>query len=101
LGRGCEVYQAPRTILRSIPGIELVEMERNRRWAWCCGGGGGGPEAYPGLGQWDAGDRLRGAGENGARLVFKSSPPCPRSFAGCSHNSLATQDLLDFVCQAL
>jgi Fe-S oxidoreductase len=101
LGRGCEVYQAPRTILRSIPGIELVEMERNRRWAWCCGGGGGVPEAYPELAQWNAEDRLREAAETGAELVLTSSALCQRSFAGCSRNSLATQDLLDFVCQAL
>jgi Fe-S oxidoreductase len=101
LGRGCEVYQAPRTILRSIPGIELVEMERNRRWAWCCGGGGGVPEAYPELAQWNAQDRLREAAETGAELVLTSSALCQRSFAGCSRNSLATQDLLDFVCQAL
>ena len=101
LGRGCEVYQAPRTILRSIPGVELVEMERNRRWAWCCGGGGGVPEAYPELAQWNAEDRLREAAETGAELVLTSSALCQRSFANCSHNSLATQDLLDFVCQAL
>jgi heterodisulfide reductase subunit D len=103
LGRGCEVYQAPRTILRSIPGIELVEMERNRRWAWCCGGGGGVPEAYPELAQWNAEDRLREAAETGAELVLTSSALCQRSFASCSRscNSLATQDLLDFVCQAL
>ena len=101
LGRGCEVYQAPRTILRSIPGIELVEMERNRRWAWCCGGGGGVPEAYPELAQWNAEDRLREAAETGAELVLTSSALCQRSFTSCSRNSLATQDLLDFVCQAL
>ena len=63
LGRGCEVYQAPRAILRSIPGVELVEMERNQRWAWCCGGGGGVPEAYPELAQWNAaGPDARGSG---------------------------------------
>ena len=101
LGRGCEVYQAPRTILRSIPGIELVEMVRNRRWAWCCGGGGGVPEAYPELAQWNAEDRLREATETGAELVLTSSALCQRSFASCSLGSLATQDLLDFVCQVL
>lgn len=39
LGRHCKVYDEPRKVLESIPGIELIEMERNRRWSFCCGGG--------------------------------------------------------------
>jgi Fe-S oxidoreductase len=101
LGRGCGVYEPPRAILRSIPGVELVEMERNRRWAWCCGGGGGVPEAYPELAQWNAEDRMREAKEAGAELVLTSSALCQRSFASCSPGALPTQDLLEFVDQAL
>lgn len=101
LGRGCGVYEAPRAILRSVPGVQLVEMERNRRWAWCCGGGGGVPEAYPELAQWNAEDRMREAKETGAEMVLTSSALCQRSFASCSTGALPTQDLLDFVCEAL
>lgn len=39
LGRHCKIYDEPRKVLESIPGITLVEMERNRRWAQCCGSG--------------------------------------------------------------
>jgi len=28
-------------VLRSLPGVRLVELEQNRVWATCCGGGGG------------------------------------------------------------
>jgi Fe-S oxidoreductase len=42
LGRHNDVYDEPRKILESIPGLELVEMERNRKNSLCCGGGGGG-----------------------------------------------------------
>jgi heterodisulfide reductase subunit D len=39
LGRHSNVYDAPRKVLESIPGIELVEMKRNGRWSYCCGSG--------------------------------------------------------------
>ena len=38
LGRHSRIYEQPREILASIPGVELVEMERKKRYAWCCGG---------------------------------------------------------------
>ena len=41
LGRYNNEYQAPREVLASIPGIELVEMKNNLSWAFCCGAGGG------------------------------------------------------------
>jgi heterodisulfide reductase subunit D len=100
LGRGAGVYDAPRNILRAMPGVELVEMPRNRRWSWCCGGGGGVPEAFPDLAKWNAEDRLREATECGVDLVVTASALCHRSFAR-AENSLPVQELLEFISQGI
>jgi Fe-S oxidoreductase len=41
LGRHCQVYEPPRNVLTSIPGVKLVETTLNREHAICCGAGGG------------------------------------------------------------
>ncbi len=42
LGRANGEFEAPRQLLRAIPGLELVEMAHNGKQLLCCGGGGGG-----------------------------------------------------------
>jgi Fe-S oxidoreductase len=37
LGRWAGIYEAPRQLLKLVPGTELIEMERNRENALCCG----------------------------------------------------------------
>jgi heterodisulfide reductase subunit D len=40
LGRGALIYEEPRELIQSLPGVKLVELPRNRRDCQCCGGGG-------------------------------------------------------------
>jgi Fe-S oxidoreductase/nitrate reductase gamma subunit len=42
LGRYNDIYQAPRDLIRRLPGAELVELPRHGSDSFCCGGGGGG-----------------------------------------------------------
>jgi len=41
LGRYQQEFEAPRALYKMIPGVELVEMDRNHNKSFCCGAGGG------------------------------------------------------------
>lgn len=74
------VYEPPRDVLKSIPGIELVEMERIRENAWCCGAGAGVSQANPELALWTANERLKEVKATGATALVTSCPWCERNF---------------------
>ncbi len=70
LGRQFRVFDAPRKVLESIPGIELAEMERNRRWSYCCGSGAKITAAcYPEYAAFNTRERLLEASEAAGTMV--------------------------------
>jgi len=78
LGRWQGEYEAPRAILRAIPGLTLTEMARNRKDALCCGGGGGNfftDVLGHGVDQ-AARVRVREAEETGAEVLAVACPLC-------------------------
>ncbi|MFW9978179.1 MAG: (Fe-S)-binding protein [Candidatus Thorarchaeota archaeon] len=70
------VYDAPRNILKQIPGVELVEMERIREYSYCCGAGGGVKSAFPEFALWTAGERVQEAESTGAKGLVSVCPFC-------------------------
>jgi Fe-S oxidoreductase len=78
LGRYNNIYDEPRQILQSIPGIEMVEMERNRKDAFCCGGGSGNfvTDLLAGSPDSPARVRAREAHETGADTLAVACPSC-------------------------
>ncbi|MFH1940736.1 MAG: (Fe-S)-binding protein, partial [bacterium] len=41
LGKQNKIFDEPRRVLQSIPGVEYLEMDRSRERSLCCEGGGG------------------------------------------------------------
>lgn len=78
LGRWNSEYEASRTILRAIPGVTLLEMEKNRDSALCCGGGGGNfyIDFLGGSPDSPARRRVREAHETGAHVLAVACPSC-------------------------
>jgi Fe-S oxidoreductase/coenzyme F420-reducing hydrogenase delta subunit len=78
LGRHMGVYDAPRKVITSIPGLELVEMERNREGAICCG-----VSAWMGCGRHSKQmqiERLSEAKGTTADLLVTACPKCQIHF---------------------
>jgi Fe-S oxidoreductase len=79
LGRYGGVYEEPRKILESIPGIKLNEMDDNRSDALCCGGGGGGMFVES-EGERPSHRRVTQAEESGASVMATACPFCVLNF---------------------
>jgi Fe-S oxidoreductase len=80
LGRHMDLYKIPREIISKIPGVELVEMKRNRKNAWCCGAGGGVKSQFPDLAKEISKERIMEAIESGADVLTTSCPFCIENF---------------------
>jgi len=76
LGRHGGVYEDPREILKKIPGVELVEMPRNRRGSRCCGAGGGFKSAFNDVAVNIAAERVKEAVATGADILVTTCPFC-------------------------
>ena len=74
------VYEPPRDILKSIPGLKLVEMDRIKEYTWCCGAGGGVDVSNPAFSRWTANERIAEAGITGASAIVTACPWCIKNF---------------------
>lgn len=105
LGRHMGVYEPPRDILTSIPGVELIEMPRNRRNSWCCGGVISSIQ-YPDYAAWVSEKRLEEVGFIGAQTLATTCPWCKRMLKLFKSRSPSTKgvevkDVVEVLHQAL
>lgn len=103
LGRHNGLYDEPRAILHAIPGLEVIEMDRNRAAARCCGAGGGVKTAFPDLAQRISSLRIADAEMVGAETLATSCPFCYQSLKSAidaKGSKLQMVDLMELVRRA-
>jgi Fe-S oxidoreductase len=98
------VYEEPRELLKSIPGVKLREMVRIKEYAWCCGAGGGVNESNPDFANWTARKRIEEAGHSGAEAMVTACPWCEKTFKtamGANGNKLKIYDMVELLEKAI
>lgn len=104
LGRHAGVFEPPRNVIKAIPGIELVEMPRNRQKSRCCGAGAGFKAQFNEYAVNIAADRVQEAIDVGAEQMITTCPFCAVNLnAGAKQLGvrLPTIDLMQLVLEAL
>lgn len=101
LSRHNSVVEEPRSLLISVPGVEFVEMQRNRRLSLCCGGGSGGIlRSF----RWrPSTERIREAMLTGSEILATSCPFCLIMLedAARTKNSLRVFDVIEILYSAI
>ena len=106
LGRYSRIFDQPRYILKSMTGLEVVEMKDNREKALCCGAS---PWAHCGSANKQIQtERLAQAGATGADVLVTACPKCQVHLKCAQKNSennnicqIEIQDLYSLVAQSL
>ena len=104
LGRKNGIYDAPREVLRRVPGYTFVEMQQSREHALCCGGGGDLETFDPNLVQEVSAQRIAQAAEVGASVLTSACPQCVRTLSKAARAQkvrIRVMDLTQFVEKAL
>jgi len=104
------VFEEPRRVLEAIPGVELVEMYRNRTTSFCCGGGGGGmwldgfvwEHTKARTSEW----RVMEAARTGAQVLAIACPYEAPRFEDAAKSTniahqLAVRDIAELVAEAM
>lgn len=95
LGRKSGVFDAPRRILKAIPGLKLVELENSRSKSVCCGGGGNVEMADPALSAAVAQKKLEEIQRTGANVVVTSCQQCVRTIKSRARKQKVELDVMD------
>jgi Fe-S oxidoreductase len=107
LGKQNQVFDEPRKILTSIPGLEFAEMDRSKQRSLCCEGGGGRMWAEGGTeGTRNGAIRIKEAVALGAKVLATSCPFCLLTFEDAvkisgSADQIVVKDISELVTEAM
>ena len=106
LGRHNKIYDEPRKILNSIPGLELIEFPDSREDAICCGGGGGRIWMETIKGERFSDTRVAQAVTGGAEVIAISCPYCYLTFRDSlitanESDTIQVKDIVELVAEAM
>jgi heterodisulfide reductase subunit D len=97
LGRGAGVFEEPREVIRSIPGIRLVELPRSRENCRCCGGGGNLEMVDADLAALIARAKIEEVLTTSAQAVVTSCQQCVRTMTSYVKRNQIQLEVLDIV----
>jgi Fe-S oxidoreductase len=105
LGRYNDIFQPPRQVVKSLPGVKFVEMEDNCWRSLCCGGGGGRMWQEETIGNRISEMRIEQAAETGAGIIATACPFCLQMFedaikARGYEETLKAMDIAELVVKA-
>ena len=95
LGRGARVFDEPREVIRSIPGVTLVELPRHRENCQCCGGGGNLEMIDAKLSTEIAKKKIEEVLSTGADAVVTSCQQCVRTMTTYAKRNKVPLDVMD------
>ena len=107
LGKHNQIYDEPRHILQSIPGVEFEDLDRSRERSVCCEGGGGRMWAEgTNIEERLAHQRVRDAVGMGAEVLAVACPFCLLTLEDAVKilgldDKLQVMDIMELVAQAM
>ena len=105
LGRQNGIYDAPREVLKAVPGLELMEFHDNREDGICCGGGGGQLWMETPVEERLSVLKLKQAIDPGAEMLVTACPYCISMFedakTALDKEDFRIADVTEIVAEAL
>lgn len=104
LGRTSGIFDAPRNVIRAIPGASFVEMKDHGDYSLCCGGGGDVEMADVELTAAVARRRIAQASETKAKYLVSACQQCKRTLAGAAFRDkirIRVMDVAELVARVM
>jgi Fe-S oxidoreductase len=98
------IYDAPRNILKAIPGLNYLEMDRCKDNSWCCGAGSWMRNGYLDFARWTADERIKEVKGTGATTLASYCYHCEENLGEAvarDGGKLKMANVLDLLLESL